>query len=264
MSNGQDRQQKYLYCIVETAEERSFDAEAIGGRGDAVHTAVYQDLAMVVSDSPDKKYDNSRVNMMAHETVIERVMGEGFTVLPVRFGTVTRDASKTPVEDIQQKVLKTRAQEFHELLDEMDGKVELGLKGLWRDEKAIFEEIVGENGDIRKVRDSLLGRPATATHNERWRLGERVKTVMDRKREKEARRLLATARPVAHQVQDNKVIMDRMVLNAAFLVDRSREEEFDEMVRKLDADLAQRMTFKYSGPNPPFNFVEIVVTWEEK
>ncbi|MFQ5934769.1 MAG: GvpL/GvpF family gas vesicle protein [Dehalococcoidia bacterium] len=263
MVEEQNHRQKYLYCIIESAEERSFGAEAIGGRGDVVNTVIFEDLAMVVSDSPDQKYDNTRANMMAHETVIERVMGEGFTVLPVRFGTVTREASKTPVEDIQYKVLKARAQEFHELLDEMDNKVELGLRALWRDEKAIFEEILAENGAIRKRRDSLTDRPPASTHYERWQLGERVKAAMDSKREKEGGRLLAGIRPLAVQHRENKVIMDRMVLTAAFLVDKYQEAEFDEMVRRLDGELEERMMFKYSGPNPPFNFVEIVVTWEE-
>jgi len=57
--------------------------------------------------------------------------------------------------------------------------------------------------------------------------------------------------------------MDRMVLNAAFLVDKHREEAFDQLVKKLDEELEGRMVFKYTGPNAPFNFCEIAVTWGE-
>jgi len=35
-------------------------------------------------------------------------------------------------------------------------------------------------------------------------------------------------------------------------------------VKRLDEELGERMVFKYTGPNPPFNFCEIVVTWGEE
>ena len=266
VAEEQDWQQKYLYCVIKGAGERSFDVEAIGSRGNGVHTVAndLNDLAMVVSDSSDQKYDGTRANMVAHEKVIEAVMGEGFTVLPVKFGTVTRNASETPVQDIQQKVLTARAMEFYELLEEMDGKVELGVKAIWRDQKPIFEEIVAENPVIRKRRDSLLDRSAESTHWQRMNLGERVKEALDRKREAEAKKLLRVVHPLIYKEKENKILMDRMVLNFAFLVDRSREGQFDEAVKELDGDMEERMVFKYSGPNPPFNFVEIVVTWEEE
>lgn len=264
MTAQSDCRQKYLYCVIAVGEERSFDAQAIGNGDAGVHTVLFQDLAMVVSDSASEKYDHTRGNLLAHEKVIERVMGEGFTVLPVRFGTVTQATSKSPVEDIRQKVLKVKAQEFHALLAEMDDKAELSLKALWRDEKTIFEEIVAENLGIRRVRDSLQGRPAAATHYQRASLGEQVKAALDRKREQEGARLRATFRPLTWKYRENKLVLDRMVVNDAFLVERCREKEFDQLVGQLDQELEHRLVLKYSGPNPPFNFVEIRVVWEEE
>jgi hypothetical protein len=54
-----------------------------------------------------------------------------------------------------------------------------------------------------------------------------------------------------------------MIVNAAFLVDRSREPEFDQAVRELDDQLGQRIAIKYIGPVPPYNFINIVVNWKE-
>ena len=59
-------------------------------------------------------------------------------------------------------------------------------------------------------------------------------------------------------------MMDRMVLNTAFLVSKNRERECDEVVKRLDEEAGERMVFKYTGPDPPFNFCEIVVNWEEE
>ena len=264
MVRQETKEAKYLYCIVKCGEERSFNGvPAIGGRGDGIHTVVLGDLACVVSDSPDMKYDSTRANMMAHETVIERVMKE-FTVLPVRFNTVTRKDSGSPVDDIQHKLLEKRYKEFLKLHDEMDNRVELGLKALWRDEKTIYQEIVAAHGELRKLRDSVEGKSPEATHFDRMHLGEMVKKTLDQKREKEAKVLLTRLRPVTDRLLENRNIMDRMVLNSAFLVDKDRERECDEIVKRLDEELGERMVFKYTGPNPPFNFCEIVVNWEDE
>jgi len=58
-------------------------------------------------------------------------------------------------------------------------------------------------------------------------------------------------------------MMDRMVLNAVFLVDQGREGEFDQAVGQLDEEWGHRINFKYTGPNPPWNFVEITINWGE-
>jgi hypothetical protein len=52
-----------------------------------------------------------------------------------------------------------------------------------------------------------------------------------------------------------------MILNAAFLVEKAREPEFDAAIQALDAEMNNLMTFKYIGPLPPFNFVDLVISW---
>ena len=250
---------KYLYCIIPCREDHTFDTIAIGSENSVVHTVCHNGLAAVVSDSPLKHYENTRRNMMAHEKAIERVMKE-FTLLPVRFGTITDSAS--PIQDIQ-KLLGSRFEEFQKLLEDMEDKVELGLKAFWRDEKAIFEEIVAENGDIRRLRNSLSGKSPEATHFDRVRLGEMVKEALNRKRAKEAAKILLPLRRIAHSVRENEALGDRMVVNAAFLVNKSKEPEFDQVVGKLDEQFVERVAIKYIGSAPPYNFVNIMVDWKE-
>ncbi|MBI4298866.1 MAG: GvpL/GvpF family gas vesicle protein [Chloroflexi bacterium] len=250
---------KYLYCIIRGPGEHIFDDIApIGNTNNPVHTISHNGLAVVVSDSADRDYETSRARMLAHERVQERVMRD-FPLLPVRFGTVTRDfASAMP--DLNQ-LLETRSHEFDHLLAEMEGKVELGLKALWRDEKALFEEIVAENLAIRRFRNSVEGKPPQAIHFEKIHLGQMVKDALDRKRRLEATHLLAPLRSLAHSVKENEVILDRMVFNVAFLMDQAMEREMDEAVKRLSDEWENRIELKYTGPNPPWNFVEIVVNW---
>src|SRR6516162_1609851 len=74
--------------------------------------------------------------------------------------------------------------------------------------------------------------------------------------------ILARIRPLVHKTRTNKIVSDRMVVNAAFLVDRQNGLQFDDAVRRLSDDFNDRLMFKYFGPVPPYNFVNITVNWE--
>jgi len=55
----------------------------------------------------------------------------------------------------------------------------------------------------------------------------------------------------------NDVRGDEMIINAAFLIDRGWENEFDSKLSELNSIYAQRIRFKYVGPIPPYNFVNL-------
>ncbi|MBI2936030.1 MAG: GvpL/GvpF family gas vesicle protein, partial [Chloroflexi bacterium] len=245
------RQGKYLYCIIRCSEERVFEDVAPMAGGDGpVHTVPSHGLATVVSDSPAQEYESTRANLLAHQRVLEKVMGE-FTLLPVRFGTIADSAS--PDQELRS-LLERRFDEFDRLLVELEGKVELGVKALWRDEKAVFEEILIQNEDIRALRNSLNSRGTMpATHIGRIRLGEMVKEALDLRRATEAASLLAPLRPLAVRLVENPIWVDRMVANAAFLVNKTREGEFDKTVKKLDQERGSRVFIRYVGPVPAYN-----------
>jgi hypothetical protein len=47
-----------------------------------------------------------------------------------------------------------------------------------------------------------------------------------------------------------------MIMNAAFLVARDKEGAFDAKVKAIGAKY-DNLTFRYTGPWPPYNFVNI-------
>lgn len=253
---------KYLYGIVRSSGERSFDGvTAIGNPRSSVYTVCHDGLAMVVSDASAAEYPTTRANLLDHERVQERVLRE-CTVLPVRFGTVAAGEEPAAARDIR-RLLEKRSPEFHRLLADMEGSVELGVKALWRDERGVFEEIVARRGDIRRLRDSLRDKSVAATYFDRARLGEMVKDALGQTKRVEAAAILAPLRRLARRVVENDVVLDRMVVNAAFLVEGARQHEFDDAVAKLDAELGERVQLKYVGTVPPYNFVNITVNWKE-
>jgi hypothetical protein len=247
---------KYLYCIIPGGAPREFAHSGIGDDGGLVQTVACDGLAAVISDSPIIEYDRSRRYMMAHTLILEEAMA-GATILPVRFGTVA-----TSAEAISEQVLSRRHDELTGLLTEMDGLVELGVKAFWL-EDTIFPEIVREApASMRTLQEKIQGRPPDQMYRERMQLGEMVQSAMDRKRDEDADRLLAGLTPLCREYKVNALFMDRMVLNAAFLVEAGRQPAFDAAMRKLDAESVGRLQFKYVGPVPPYNFVSITIKWD--
>ena len=249
-----EKEGKYLYCIIESNEGRNYGTIGIGKRDDIVSTIGYNDISAVISSSPITKYVIDRENMTAHEKVIEEVMKD-YSVLPVRFCTIASSAEEV------RTLLRRRYSEFKGLVRDMDNKVEMGLKVLWKDMNQIFHEIPEENQEVRRLKKKAEGKSGKDSNTYKIALGKAVKKALETKKADEARAVMNMFKRTAIDVKTNDVFGDSMLLNAAFLIDRTREKEFDYLVEDLVEKYKDRVTFKYVGPAPPFNFVNIVVKW---
>jgi hypothetical protein len=251
----------YIYCVARAqpfeSGESPFATPGIGGQDHAARVVTYGDLAAVVSDSPQDRYDLTRENLLAHQRVIDEAMARS-DVLPVSFGMVA-DSD----QEVQEKLLKRESDHLHRALEYVQGRIELELKVSWNEER-LFAAIVAENDDIRALRDSIAGQSPEATHYERVQLGELTAASIQRKSEAEAASLLEALQPLAVETRVNENQTDMMLLNAAFLVDKTRIEEFDATVQDLGEAQAGRMIFQYVGPLPPYSFVDVRVRWEDK
>ena len=251
-----EKEGKYIYCIIGTKQERNFGPIGIGSRGDEVATIGYDDLSMVISNSPMTRYMVSRENMLAHEKVIEEVMKE-FTVLPVRFCTIAISADEI------RNLLDRRHKEFKNLLRDMDYKIELGVKALWKNMGIIFKEILEENKEIKKAKERIQKDTKKKSIQAQMEVGKMVEQALAKKKEKEAEKILDTLRRTAIDYKLNKTVSDSMFMNTAFLVDKGREKEFDNIMDDLSNEYKERTKFMYVGPLPPFNFVNITIYPEE-
>ncbi|MEW5767350.1 MAG: GvpL/GvpF family gas vesicle protein [bacterium] len=248
---------KYIYCIVGTNQERNFGPIGIGGRGDEVLTIGYDDLSMVVSNHPMTKFVVSRENMLAHEEVIEEVMKEFDSVLPVRFGTIASNADEI------RNLLDRRYREFKTALRDMDHLIELGVKGIWKNMDVIFKEIVEENEEIKKAKGNVPKELAKENLQAKMKVGKMVEKALQEKKEKEQDMIVEALRRMAVNYKLNKAVNDEMFMNTAFLVDKGREKEFDNIMDDLSEEYKDRIKFMYAGPLPIFNFVNIVIYPEE-
>jgi len=247
---------KYIYAIIEATEPQEFASPGIGGRGDKVYTTHQNGLAAVVSSSPIVKYPVRRDNMMVHQQVLEEVMKK-FALLPVRYCTIAEDEEK-----IERKLLKARAGEFKDLLEKMRGKVELGVRAFWTNTEGIFAELVSENDEVAQLKKRIEEEKSEQkVYAGKIKIGEIVKRALEEKKKKEAQALLDSLKVLACDVRENRILGDRNILNAAFLVGKKEEKEFDQRINQLQEELGERIKLDYFGPIPPCNFVEVVVNW---
>ena len=254
MSNNKEG--RYLYGVIAANQRQEFGPIGIGERGDVVYTLPYRDLAAIVSCSPIVKYPVSRENTLAHARVLEKAM-EKYTVLPVRYCTIAEDE-----QTIVEKFLQPRYQEFTDLLREMEGKIELGVRARWTDLDAIFAEVVEEHQDIKAIKEALLReKNEQKQFAGKIKIGQMVQKALEEKKKREAAELLAALRPLSLQCKENSVYGDMNLVNAAFLISEEEERAFDHRMRELEQAYGERKKLKYIGPVAPYNFVEVVVNW---
>ena len=241
---------KYIYCIIKSNQSQSFGPLGIGERGDELYTVCFKDIAAVVSNSPIKKYPVARENLIPHERAIEEVM-KAYTVLPVRFCTITEDEEKV------KKILEREYDEFLDLLKNMEGKKELGLKAIFKED--IYNHILEKHKEIKTLKEKLKGLPSDKIYFERMEIGRMVETALEKEKESHKEDILNNLSSLAIETKTNNIYGERMIINAAFLVEKDKELEFDQKVQELDAKYGDVVKFKYVGTLPPFNFVNLVI-----
>jgi len=81
------------------------------------------------------------------------------------------------------------------------------------------------------------------------------------KKRMKKKRYLGTLKGLCVEHKENNSFGDQMIANTVFLIEKDKEEEFDKVMDGLIVKYNGKMKFKYIGPVPPCNFVEIVVKW---
>jgi hypothetical protein len=238
---------RYVYCIVRADQPLNFGQIGIGEEPAPVYTVRCDDLSAVVSDSPLGVLDPTRDNVLAHQRVNETVMRE-HTVLPMSFGTVFK------TRDDVTAFLKSAYRAFSDVLDKMENKLEFGLKVLW-DRDAVIKEIEEEDEDIHRLKSEIAAQKGS-TYFARMQYGRLIDAALQGRSERYVAEIFDRLRDVSVAARSNKPIGDRMILNAAFLVSRDAEERFDARVKELGGKHGM-LTFRYTGPWPPYNFVNI-------
>ena len=240
----------YVYGVAPAEPFRGLPLKAPGIGGQvAVRTITLGDLVAVVSDVPCVDITLKRENLLDHQRVLEEVLRRS-DVLPFSFGTVAGSD-----EEVRDVLLRDGYDALHEQLEYIRGCIELEVKVFWKQEQ-LFLEIAQENDEVRALRDVIAQLPDEAAA-EKITLGQLTEAEIELKSAWEAEAVLDVLEQHAVDLLVSPNLNDTMLLNAAFLVERSREEEFDGAMYGLGEAQAGRLVFNYVGPLPPYSFINL-------
>jgi len=252
-----DKEGIYLYCIIRHTGACDFGPIGIGNRADKVYTINYKDICMVVSQSGAMRYEARRVNLTAHQLVLEAVMKD-FSILPIRFSTISGSYNETKILSILEK----EYDKFSDLLTKMAGKKELGLK-VMAVEEPIFKYILEKYDDIRSLKEKLAKLDPDKAHYQLMKIGEMVEKALAKENSAFSENIINMLTPLSEEVKINDKYGERMILNAAFLIKDENEAEFDKAILAFDEQYGNLLSFKYVGSLPPYNFVNLTINTQE-
>lgn len=243
----------YVYGVINSNEKKEL-TPAMKASSRAVYTIPYQDIACVVSNHQESSLDyktreKAAKELINHQTIVENVMKE-FTIIPIKFGTTLDSADEV------RRILEKGYLDFREKLGEIDNKIELDVVAFWDDLNSVIKKIGEENKEIMKFKEEIAKKSPADAFQERIKIGSRIKDILDKKRCALQREMLEflTNKVKIDESKKHVLMADQMVLNCAFLLDRDRENEFDQALGELNEKYKERINFRCVGPLPLYSF----------
>ncbi len=243
--------QRYIFCIIQSRKEVDFGP--IGFNNMGVYTVHYKDLAAVVCDSPNSRYNVLKEGPV-HQKVNEKIM-EKFTVIPMRFGLTPQD------ENDIKGFLSKHYNELKDVFLKLDGMIELGLKAYLKDEfiKSKIIALKESDSHVSTLSRRILSLPEGKTYHLKIELGRLVADALSEEGAHIASQIYEALSCHSVDSRLNETTDRKMVLNAVFLIHRGVEEVFDRKVTEVEGRFRDKVHLRYVGPSPPYNFVKMEV-----
>ncbi len=241
---------KYIYGIVKDSENRKYDI--LGFEKMNISSIARDGLSAIISETDSEKYSFEKKNIMIHEKTIESIMKLHKDILPARFSLIAED------EDQIKKILMNEKEEFISLFETIAGKKELGIKLLIKDAKLFLDTVINKYDAIIAERDRLKNIPPHECYYDIIALGKNIEETVEYEKTKIADMVFDKLNKISEDGIQSKTYSEKMILNAAFLVNNDKEEEFDILVDEIAREYSETLHVKYVGDLPPYNFVK----WE--
>jgi len=233
----------YLYGIIDSSDQ--VKDSIYGLEGACVYNIPYCDIGAVISECTEPVQNNTKGNVLAHEEVVERLMGH-FTVLPVRFHTVFDG------RDNLLSMMQSYYKDFRDNLNRLRDKVEFGIKVIWPSDK-IKEHIT----NTYKKNDKKVSVPGNSS-NKRFMREKFEKYKLDEEFEKKADKFINVMdmffSKFAAEKKLKKLKTEDLLLDVVYLVKKDDQDNFREAFEHIKGPHTS-FKFLFSGPWPAYNFV---------
>lgn len=244
----------YIYGIINSNSASGLFTPKDSYKKENVYTIPYQDVSAVVSNSEiiDFTYsskDASAQLLVWHQKVSEKIMSLKYTIIPIRLGTFMVDEAE--VKDILIKGYSL----IKNIMEKIRDKIETDLVATWADFGSALKEI-GEEEEIKKLKENILDNPKI-TLDDQMKVGVMIKKALDKEREKYALQIQTFLKKYCTAFKIHELMDDRMVINAAFLINKLEQKDFDRKVGEINTEFAEKLNFRCVGPLPPYSFYTI-------
>lgn len=206
---------------------------------------------IIHAPAPDGEVPATRRRMLGHARVLERAMAAA-DVLPMRFGHVARNP------ELLGAVLHNAAPDIDAEFARLAGRCEIGVR-VSVPREAALAALIRSAPDLQ--RRAAEARRAGLTGQIDF--GRHVAEALDRARQAAQRRLIDRLRPHVEDVQPGTPDTDVQLLRAEFLLPRSAEVAFAEVVQEAVREEAGRIgcepDLRLVGPSPTYHFIRLAL-----
>lgn len=236
----------YVYGIV-PARTR-LPAGLLGAGGGEVRLVRYGGLAGVISDLPPTGALGTREELLSHESVVAALTART-TMLPLRFSAVV-----TTADAVVKEMLEPYYDWYTDVLADLRDRAEFSVSGAYVQD-TVLREVLAEEPEVIRLRESLRGLSEDSGYCERVRLGELIVHAMDAKREADTEELVRMLSRHAVAVAQRTPVDQDTAADAAFLVADEERDGFRRAMEELSCRWAGRIRLRMLGPLAPYDFV---------
>jgi hypothetical protein len=237
----------YLYAVL-AGTAGVGELGSIGVEGGEVYCVTAGDITAAVSRVSRARLRPERKHLLAHQTVLRRLMEHG-TVLPAAFGLVARS------DEAVRGRLSENGALFREQLERVAGKVEMGLKVRWS-APDLFDYFVSTHPQLSAARERLRNRQEVG-REELIAVGKLFESLREAAREEHCERVAAVLQARGVELKRNPPRGEDEVMNLSCLVPREGLGAFEKAIEAAAADFDDHFTFEFNGPWAPHSFTEL-------
>ena len=223
-----------------------------------VYAITYENISAIVSDRDSTHLDyldreSLGYLLVKHQETIEELMRKGFSmIIPMRLGTIV--GSKDEV----LKILACGHELIIETLKKIEYLTEIDIAVTWADFAATLHDIAN-HPEIIALKKSILENINKLSQVDQVKIGMLVQEKLDEKNKLIELKILDDLSSCSLDIKMHDVMNDQMVTNSAFLINRNKQEKFEQIIDKLDEEYKDLLNFKLVGPLPCYSFYTLEV-----
>jgi hypothetical protein len=245
---------RYLYAFVRSEdvsrilendlrglEDCSLEAETVGG------------LGVLTSRIENRTIRPRRKLLAAHQRVVTEVANH-VGMLPVSFGVIADGPEELA------HLLETHQEQLQSALQRVSGRFEMSLTMRWAVDD-VFAHLVQFDPDLQNAREVIAR--GQASREQMIDVGRKFESLLQAQRGRHREAIQKTLTEAACEISWQEPRKENEIARLACLIERDAESKFEEAIHQLASLYDDKIGLDFSGPWPPYSFVDLKLTLGE-